>query len=218
MVETYGSPTLAQMRESATNSIELATNILEDSELYYVAMATKLLAGPGRAAYLDILHQHSLGPMSTARWLARRAGGGWMEACRACADMCQSPELECTLGLQAGVWPEDVRLARAENFMCMMVEIIAHRAWQQVERSTVLPDLLFAFFETSPEKVDAGLAKARKVWETILHAIRVRQSGYAGRTKVKAVLDDCYFAENALVKDLMLLLQRTGHRSRMINL
>jgi hypothetical protein len=208
LAEEIGEETLAQMRGNAANSVELATNILDDSELYFLAKATQLLAKPGRQAYLNILHQHSLGPEYTARWLAWRAGGGWFDACRECAMVSGAHDLEDAIGLQPGRWPESARVARAENFMCMMVELIAQRAWQQAERSVVLPDVIFTFFDTSPEKSEAGLAKAKRVWSTILHAVKVRESGYRGKTLVKAVLDDCYFAENALVKDLMLWLQR----------
>ncbi len=201
------------MREEAVNGLELATNIFEDVELYYVAAAIKVLSGPGRRAYLDTLHRQSLGPKSSAEWLARRAGGGWEDACRECAMLSGSDELVVALGQHPDKWSEDVRIARAESFMCMMVEIIAQRAWQQAERSIVLPDLLYTFFHPSPDKAAAGFEKAKTVWQTIMQAVKVRESSVAGRSLVKSVLGDCYFAENPLVKDLMLWLQRPLHRS-----
>ena len=67
-------------------------------------------------------------------------------------------DLESLLGLEPGRYPEHVQSARAENFMSIMVEIIAHRAWQQSERSVALPDLLFTFFDPDPEKVQTGLS------------------------------------------------------------
>jgi hypothetical protein len=69
--------TLSQMRDNASNQLDLATNILEDRELYYLAQSTKVLVKPCRDAYLDVLHQHSLGQLATAQWLAKRSSGGW---------------------------------------------------------------------------------------------------------------------------------------------
>ncbi len=196
------------MREEAGNQIELATRILEDRELYYLAQSVRILVGPGRAAYLDILHQHSMGPEKTAQWQACRSGGGWQRAVREYAFQSVSDDLESTLALEPGRYTEEVQQARADNFLCIMVELMAQRTWQQAERSLTLPDLLYTFFDPDKAKARAGIAKARKVWEAVLHAVRVRESGNRGKKRVAAVLADCYFAEKPMVKEMMLWLQR----------
>jgi hypothetical protein len=149
------------MREDAANQIDLATNILEDTELFYLAHTVRILAAPGRQAYLKVLHEHSLGQLATARWLAQRSSGGWQEACRQYGAQCVRDDLEQILDLQPGKFPQEVQQARAENFMCMAIELIAHRAWRQAERSIVLPDLLFVFFHEHEDKAPSTPVQAR---------------------------------------------------------
>jgi hypothetical protein len=73
----HGQDELQKLREEASNQVDLTTTILEDREMYYLAVTMHRLCNETRNAYLDVLHQHSLGQLATAEWLAMRASGGW---------------------------------------------------------------------------------------------------------------------------------------------
>ena len=209
----YGTD-LETLRESTKNQLELATVILDDEENKYFAISLYTLASVIRDAYLDVLEQHSYGPQSTAKWFATRAGGGWQFACKQLAEATFDgdvlDQIHCKPGLVLGGAEAQITWGRAEDFLAIAVNMISHRAWQQIEHSTCPPSLLQTMLHENPDVRTRGVRAARRLWEAVLEATAFLNSGIMGCKKVEPLLKSLYFTRCPYVKEMMLRLQRAN--------
>ncbi len=122
---------------------------------------------------------------------------------------CAAPRID-SIGV-VGIDLDDALLPRerevATDYLDLVVGMLSQRCWSQCHHSNALPDLFTGMFAPTEEQATACMDNARQLWESVLKAVRMCNTG-SGTSALDTCLRDIFWKDHVFVKEVAVLLDR----------